>query len=165
MKQQHGSGARERQGTAGASISGRGAHGISIVEQTGEGIRVCDGHAFDPHRFQEFDFSPAFRERMMRAPLPLLDLRQLHDDKLAQQSALHAGANDLTQPASGSSPEMQGATAAGGEAAPASAGLRLLLAHGNLRKVTGSALAGVAAKKWKSLLFGSLLVTFGIITG
>lgn len=165
MKQLNGTGADKRQSSAVAPISDRRAQRISVIEPKGEGIKVCDGHAFDPYRFQEFDFSPAFREKMMRAHLPLLDLRQLHDDRSGSDQIRHAGPNDVTQPVGTpllAVPEVAEATEA--EPRALSLGMRLLLARKKLRKITGSAFEGSAGRKWKSLLFGSLLAGLASLT-
>jgi hypothetical protein len=163
MKQQNGAGTDKLQSSAVAPISDRGAQRISVIEPKGEGIKVCDGHAFDPHRFQEFDFTPAFREKMMRAPLPLLDLRQLHEDKAAQNRSHRAGPNDVTQPATSAALGDKSSTTAVEQPTP-SRGIRLLLAPKKLRKTAGSAQKGKTTKRWKFLLFGSLLATLGLVS-
>ena len=65
----------------------------------GEGIRVQGDLPFDPYRFQTFEITPAFRQRILEAPLPLLQPRDsfLELPPQSQQRA-HSGANDVTLP-------------------------------------------------------------------
>ncbi len=155
MKQQHDTEVDKRQSSVPAPMSDRGAQRISVMPK-GEGIKVCDGDTFDPYRFQEFDFSPAFREKMMRAALPLLDLRELHGDKTPLDRARPTNPYDVTQPASSSVSAPSASSATDDLPRAPSRGMRLLLARKKLRKITGSAFDGKAAKKLKYLLFGSL---------
>ena len=75
MTQQRGSGLQLQDESPAAPVSERSARRISVIESIAHGIKVRDGDAFDPYRFQEIDFTPEFRDKIMRAPLPLLDLR------------------------------------------------------------------------------------------
>jgi hypothetical protein len=160
MKQHYGTGLEKQQENHAAALSDQDAQRISVIDPIGEGIKVCDGDTFDPYRFQEFDFSPAFREKMMRAPLPLLDLRQLHDDKAAQQRQRRAGPNDVTQPVGSGEASPGAAKASPREEEPAQSGRRAR----KKRENTGAALEGKPARKWKFLLFGSLVAILGSIT-
>lgn len=73
---------------------------ISGFGARGEGIKVHGDEPFDPHRFQDFEVTPAFRQRILEAPLPLLELRDLLADQVPQsQQRPRASANDITQPA------------------------------------------------------------------
>lgn len=165
MKQQDGTG-RDAQGdTSDAPLSDRSAQRNSVVELSGEGIRVCDGHAFDPYRFQEFYFSPAFREKMMRASLPLLDLRQLHDDQTGHGIARRVGPNDVTQPANDRQSQSESGSGKSASAASQSStrAKRLLLAHKKARKNSGTSFGGKRGKKWRFLLFGSLLAVLASV--
>ncbi len=161
MKQHYGTGSEEQHASTAAPLSDQDAQRISVIDPIGEGIKVCDGDTFDPYRFQEFDFSPAFREKMMRAPLPLLDLRELHDDRAAHERLRRAGPNDVTQPAGphDALPGAAKATTAEGQAAQSQ-----VLARKRARKDTGASLEGKPAKKWKFLLFGSFVAMVGSIT-
>jgi hypothetical protein len=159
MKQQDGTGLDTQETTPDAPLSDQGAQRISVVELSGEGIKVCDGHAFEPYRFQEFYFSPAFREKMMRASLPLLDLRQLHEDQTGYGLARRVGQNDVTQPAKARQPQLESSSdiSASASTQSSSRAKQLLLAHKKARKNSGTSFQGKPGKKWKFLLFGSLL--------
>ena len=72
----------------------------SGIATRGEGINVEGDEPFDPHRFQTFEVTPAFRQSILEAPLPLLELR----DRLIEQvppshQQRHVGPDDITQPA------------------------------------------------------------------
>ncbi len=99
MTQQREPGSELQDESPAAPASERRARRISVIESINQGIKVRDGDAFDPHRFQEFDFTPAFRDKIMRASLPLLDLRQLLEDQPGHDNWRHAGPNDITRPA------------------------------------------------------------------
>ncbi len=76
------------------------ARRISGFGARGEGIKVHGDEPFDPHRFQDFEVTPAFRQRILEAPLPLLEFRHLLADQVPQsQLRPRASANDVTQPA------------------------------------------------------------------
>jgi len=70
----------------------------SGIGARGEGIKVEGDQAFDPHRFQTFEVTPAFRQRILEAPLPLLEVR----DQLMRQAGpvqqRRARPDDTTQP-------------------------------------------------------------------
>jgi hypothetical protein len=161
MKQHYGTGSEEQQADHAAALSDQDAQRISVIDPIGEGIKVCDSNTFDPYRFHEFDFSPEFREKMMRAPLPLLDLRELHDDKGAHERQRRAGPNDVTQPAAAN---RDGTRSSAQATADDEAAQSQVLARKKARKNTGAALEGKPAKKWKFLLFGSLVAVVGSIT-
>lgn len=165
MKQQDGTGLDTQEITPAAPNSDRGAQRTSVVELTGEGIKVCDGHAFDPYRFQEFSFSPAFREKMMRAPLPLLDLRELHEDHTGHGLARRVGPNDVTQPANDRRAPGEPGTEKAASALNESPGrAKQLRADKKARKFSGTSFEGKPGKKWKFLLFGSLLAALVSVT-
>ena len=168
MKQQDGTGLDTQENTPDAPFSDRSAQRNSVIELSGEGegIKVCDGHAFDPYRFQEFYFSPAFREKMMRASLPLLDLRQLHDDQTGRGLARRVGQNDVTQPANARRPQLVSSLEKSGSVAnqSSSRAKQLLLAHKKARKSSGTSFKGKPGKRWKFLLFGSLLAVLVSVT-
>jgi len=76
------------------------ARRISGFGARGEGIKVHGDEPFDPHRFQDFEVTPAFRQRILEAPLPLLELRDLLADQVPpSHQRARAGANDITEPA------------------------------------------------------------------
>jgi hypothetical protein len=76
------------------------ARKIPGIGSRGVGIKVHGDEPFDPYRFQDFEVTPAFRQRILEAPLPLLELRELIADQVPQsQERPRAGANDITQPA------------------------------------------------------------------
>jgi len=65
----------------------------------GEGIRVEGDMPFDPYRFQTFEVTPAFRQRVLEAQLPLLEPRNSFLELPPQsQKRRRAGANDTTMP-------------------------------------------------------------------
>lgn len=69
-----------------------------IVEH-GEGIRVQGDAPFDPYRFQTFEVTPAFRQRVLEAQLPLLEPRDSFLEFPPQsQQRNRLGANDTTLP-------------------------------------------------------------------
>lgn len=71
----------------------------SGIGARGHGIKVEGDELFDPHRFQTFEVTPAFRQRILEAPLPLLELRDGFSDLAPQsQTQRRAGPNDTTQP-------------------------------------------------------------------
>ena len=168
MKQQDGTELDTQETTPSAPLSDRSTQRVSVIELSGEGIKVCGGHAFDPYRFQEFYFSPAFREKMMRAPLPLLDLRQLHEDQGSHELTRRIGPNDVTQPANDRRPPPESGVTS--SANPANQGpspsraKRLLLANKKARKISGTSFEGKPSKRWKFLLFGSLLTALVTVT-
>ena len=166
MKQQDGTGLDTQENTPDAPLSDRSAQRISVIELTGEGIKVCGGHAFDPYRFQEFYFSPAFREKMMRASLPLLDLRELHDDQTGRGVARRVGQNDVTQPANARRPQLESGVEKSASASnqSSSRAKRLQLAHKKASKSSGTSFQGKPGKRWKFLLFGSLLAVLATAT-
>ena len=147
MTQQRKSGSELQGESPAAPVSDRCARRISVIESIDRGIKVRDGHSFDPHRFQEFDFTPEFRDKIMRASLPLLDLRPLLQDQPSLDNWRHAGPNDTTRPANGT-PTLT----------PSNVTPPLPEGPG-LRKVSNRGLGGKPAKKWKLLLFGGLLTT------
>ena len=71
---------------------------ISGFESCGEGIKVHGDDAYDPYRFQDFEVTPEFRQQVLEAPLPLLDLRYLNNEVPANAARPRASANDVTQP-------------------------------------------------------------------
>jgi len=77
----------------------------SGIATRGEGIRVQGDLPFDPYRFQTFEITPAFRQRILEAPLPLLEPRDSFLE-LPPQSHQHphSGANDVTLPELSGSP-------------------------------------------------------------
>ena len=76
------------------------ARKIPGIGSRGVGIKVHGDEPFDPYRFQDFEVTPAFRQKILEAPLPLLELRHLTVDQAPQsQQRPRAGANDITQPA------------------------------------------------------------------
>jgi hypothetical protein len=81
--------------------SGPRARRISgIVESRGKGIRVYGDEAFDPYRFQDFEVTPAFRQRILEASLPLFEHPERSRDSVPpSQQRRRAGPNDITQPA------------------------------------------------------------------
>jgi len=164
MKQQDGTGLDTQENTPDASLADRSAQRNSVIELSGEGIRVCDGQAFEPYRFQEFYFSPAFREKMMRASLPLLDLRQLHQDQTGHRLARRVGQNDITQPANDRQPQLETSSDKSASASnqSSSQAKRLPLAR-KARKNSGTSFEGKPGKKWKFLLFGSLLAVLASV--
>ena len=168
MKQQDGTGLDTQENTPDAPFSDRSAQRNSVIELSGEGegIKVCDGHAFDPYRFQEFHFSPAFREKMMRASLPLLDLRQLHDDQTGRGLARRVGQNDVTQPDNARRPRLESGAEISASASnqSSSRAKRLVLAYKKARKGSGTSFEGKPSKKWKFLLFGSLVAVLASAT-
>jgi hypothetical protein len=166
MKQQDGTGQDAQENTPDAPLSDRSAQRNAVIEPSGEGIRVCGGHAFDPYRFQEFYFSPAFREKMMKASLPLLDLRELHGDQSGQGLARRVGPNDVTQPAHDRRPQPGSGSeiSASDTSRSSSRAKRLQLAHEKARKSSGTSFGGKPGKKWKFLLFGSFLAVLGSAT-
>jgi hypothetical protein len=87
-----------------APASDRNARRISVIESVDLGIKVRDGDGFDPHRFQEFDFTPEFRQKIMRASLPLLDLRPLLEGQPGHFNWRHASPNDITRLAGNNPP-------------------------------------------------------------
>ena len=95
-----------------------GTRKIASVGKRGAGIAVHRDEPFDPNRFQDFEVTPAFRERILKAPLPLLELRDIVADQapLSQQPR-RAGADDTTTPDI-RNPDLG---AAGGEALPTAA--------------------------------------------
>lgn len=146
MKEERGTG-RELPGNVHAApVSPQRAQRASVIEPVGQGIKVRNGQSFDPYRFQEFEFSPAFREKMMRAPLPLLDVRQLQD----ANSERPVRPDDTTQPAGD-------AVAAVEERAPDSAVRRFLRRRGLAKAAPAAAGPAGKLKGWKSLIFGSSL--------
>ena len=104
MTQQRESEAELQDESPAAPASERCAHRISVIESVDLGIKVRDGHGFDPHRFQEFDFTPEFRDKIMRASLPLLDLRPLLEDQPGHFNWRHASPNDITRVAGNNPP-------------------------------------------------------------
>ena len=71
----------------------------SGIGERGRGIKVADGESFDPYRFQTFEVTPAFRQRILEAPLPLLELRdRLLEQAPPSQTRHRAGPDDVTQP-------------------------------------------------------------------
>ena len=65
----------------------------------GEGIRVQGDMPFDPYRFQTFEVTPAFRQRVLEAQLPLLEPRNSFLELPPEShQRRHAGANDTTIP-------------------------------------------------------------------
>jgi hypothetical protein len=71
----------------------------SGIGARGHGIRVQDDASFDPHRFQTFEVTPAFRQRILEAPLPLLEVRdRLLQDGPTSYTRRRSGPNDVTQP-------------------------------------------------------------------
>jgi len=158
MKQQDGTGLDTQENTPDASLSDHSDQRKPVIELSGEGIKVCDGHAFEPYRFQEFSFSPAFREKMMRASLPLLDLRQLHEDQTGRGVARRVGQNDVTQPANDRRPPLEsGSVTSASTSNQSPSRAKRLLARKKARKNSGTSFEGKPGKKWKFLLFGSLL--------
>ena len=71
---------------------------ISGFASRSEGIKVHGNEEFDPHRFQTFEVTPAFRERILQAPLPLLELRDVPGESPQSQQRRRAGPNDITLP-------------------------------------------------------------------
>ena len=184
MTQQNDMELEQQDDSAAAPVSGEPERRISVIESLGHGIKVRDGDSFDPHRFQEFDFTPAFRDKIMRAPLPLLDLRELVVSEPAHDTGRHASANDVTQPAGGS-PHFGGKQGNANELAPSEGEVakrptyavptgadassdttsgepanatQLLLPQRKARKSSGGRPRGKLAHKWKLLLFGGSLV-------
>lgn len=144
MKQERGTGKDLQDNVHAAPVSQQRAQRASIIEPVGQGIKVRNGQSFDPYRFQEFDFSPAFREKMMRAPLPLLDVRQLQDAN--SERAVRADAT--TQPAGDAIGPVE-------EHAPDSAVRRFLRRRGLAKAAPATASPSGKHKSWKSLIFGS----------
>lgn len=65
----------------------------------GTGIRVQGNAPFDPYRFQTFEVTPAFRQRVLEAQLPLLEPRDSFLELPPQSNQrVRAGANDTTLP-------------------------------------------------------------------
>jgi hypothetical protein len=63
----------------------------SGIGARGQGIRVEGDEPFDPYRFQTFEVTPAFRQSILEAPLPLLELRdRLHLARPVQHSTIRA---------------------------------------------------------------------------
>lgn len=67
------------------------------LKSESEGIKVHGDDAYSPYRFQDFEVTPKFRQQVLEAPLPLLDLRDLNLDPSTGPRP-RAGANDITQP-------------------------------------------------------------------
>ncbi len=68
----------------------------SGIGARGQGIRVEGDEPFDPYRFQTFEVTPAFRQSILEAPLPLPD--RFLEEVPQSQSGHRAGPDDVTLP-------------------------------------------------------------------